>query len=401
MAARDSRRTDQVQPFWVMGSTRGPIVHLTTGRYPHAPRVYSHESRSLVEAGYEVCNVGPGHDASDGDIQMIPVRKPHNRAERMIITPWIVTWRALRLRPAAWHLHDANLIPAGLLLRLFRQRVVWDGHEILRDLVRERSWIPRPLRSPVAALVALLERLAVRVFSATIFGEPGAAAAHGSLHTIIRNFPVLDDYEPPPARDDYIARDAIAMYTGDITHTRGAVEMVRAVGRVSDKLNVRLDLVGRISIPGLREELQTLDGWGRVEYTDWIKPAGLPRFWTRARLGLAVLHPTRQYVHSVPTKLFEYMAIGLPLIASDFETWRSYVEPFECGILVDPRDVDQIVEAITWMISNPEASWEMGRRGRLAIEEKFNWSSEGARLVALYDELLGGSGTTRSATDPS
>jgi glycosyltransferase involved in cell wall biosynthesis len=314
----------------------------------------------------------------------------------MLITPWIVTWRARHFRPAAWHLHDANLIPAGLVLRLLGRRVVWDGHETLRDQVRERTWIPRLLRRVAATLVGRLERLAVRVFSASIFGEP--AAAVGSRFTVIRNFPDLDDEGPPPSRDDYVARDPIALYMGDITHTRGAIEMVRAMARLPIDQGARLDLVGRINIPGLEDQLRALDGWARVDLTGWIEYAELTSHKARARLGLALLHPTRQYVNSVPTKLFEYMAVGLPLIASDFEAWRPYVMPFECGILVDPRDVDQIADAIASILSQPEESWAMGSRGRKAVEERFNWSSEGARLVALYDRLLGTQGTTAKGT---
>lgn len=369
----------------------GPIVHLTTGREPFATRVYIRESRTLVEAGYEVCNVTPGGVASDDGIRVVPVRLPRNRAERMLITPWVVTWRARRLRPAAWHLHDANLIPPGLLLRLLRQRVVYDGHEILGDQVRERPWIPLLLRRVAAWLAVLLERVAVGSFSAAIFAEPAAAAGYPSRSTVtVRNFPSPeDDGPPPPSKSDYTTRDEIALYTGDITYTRGAIEMVQAMGRLPASTSARLALVGRINSPGLKEEMSKLAGWTSVDFAGRVEYADLKGYWARARLGLAVLHPTRQYLHSVPTKLFEYMAAGLPIVISDFETWRPYVVPYDCGILVDPRDVDQIAEAIASLSSNPDEAWAMGQRGRKAIEERFNWSSEGARLVALYTDLLG------------
>jgi glycosyltransferase involved in cell wall biosynthesis len=241
-----------------------------------------------------------------------------------------------------------------------------------------------------AWLAVLLERFAVGGFSAAIFAEPAAAAGYPSGSTVIvRNFPSPEDDGPAPSKSDYSNRDEVALYAGDITYTRGAIEMVQAMGRLPAGTNARLTLVGRINSPGLEEEMSKLEGWSSVDFTGRVEYADLKAYWGRARIGLAVLHPTRQYLHSVPTKLFEYMAAGLPVIASDFDTWRPYVVPFDCGILVDPRDVDQIAEAIGSLLSDPDEAWSMGQRGRKAVEERFNWNSEGARLVALYNDLLG------------
>ena len=82
------------------------------------------------------------------------------------------------------------------------------------------------------------------------------------------------------------------------------------------------------------------------------------------------------------------MAAGLPLIASDFPLWRQIVDRVGCGLLVDPLDPAAIADAIQWVLDNPEEAQAMGERGRLAIQERYNWTIEGAKLIELYERRL-------------
>jgi hypothetical protein len=86
--------------------------------------------------------------------------------------------------------------------------------------------------------------------------------------------------------------------------------------------------------------------------------------------------------------MFEYMAAGLPVIASDFPLWREIVDGAGCGLLVDPMDPRAIAEAMQWIIDHPEEAAEMGRRGRAAVEHTYNWEAESTKLVELYRRLL-------------
>jgi glycosyltransferase involved in cell wall biosynthesis len=103
---------------------------------------------------------------------------------------------------------------------------------------------------------------------------------------------------------------------------------------------------------------------------------------------LVVLHPHPAYLTSHPTKLFEYMAAGIPVVASDFPLWRSIVENSDCGLLVDPLDASAIAAAITSLITNPDEAKRMGMRGRKAVERHFNWVTEEQLLLSFYASLL-------------
>jgi glycosyltransferase involved in cell wall biosynthesis len=104
----------------------------------------------------------------------------------------------------------------------------------------------------------------------------------------------------------------------------------------------------------------------------------------RSSVGLVTLHPRLNYVDSQPIKMFEYMAAGVPVVCSSFPLWRGIVEGHRCGICVDPMNPGEIAAAIDRLASSPGEVEEMGRRGREAVRERFNWAVEEAKLLDLY-----------------
>ncbi|MBC7426218.1 MAG: glycosyltransferase, partial [Bacteroidia bacterium] len=104
-------------------------------------------------------------------------------------------------------------------------------------------------------------------------------------------------------------------------------------------------------------------------------------------IGLCIIHPMKNSIESYPTKLFEYMASGLPVIISDFDLYKSVVETSGCGICVDPLNPIAISNAITYLNEHPEEALKMGMKGRIAAEEYYNWDQEKVRLLSLYEKL--------------
>jgi glycosyltransferase involved in cell wall biosynthesis len=124
---------------------------------------------------------------------------------------------------------------------------------------------------------------------------------------------------------------------------------------------------------------------------DWLELPGridhdqVQELLADARAGLVVLHPEPNYVDAQPTKLFEYMAASLPIVASDFPRWRAIVGESGCGYVVDPCDVGAIADAIDCILREPVEEEAMGARGRAHVELSFSWATELSKLLMLYE----------------
>jgi glycosyltransferase involved in cell wall biosynthesis len=369
---------------------RVPIaVHMTTVHAATDPRIYSKECRSLVQAGWKVTLIAPGgrDDTRDG-VQILAV-PPRRRLARMTIGVWEVYRAAGRVPADVYHLHDPELIPAGLLLRLRRRHVIYDAHEDLPRQIGAKGWIPPALRRMAAALSAWLLGLAASRFAAIVaVTEPVASRFPAERTVVIHNYPRLEEFQAARPASAYRARPANLAYVGGIAEIRGLREMMAAVHSLPADLGARLRLAGRFQPASLASKVADLtEGANRVDVLGWMSTAEIAEMLAESRIGLCLLHPLPNYLDSLPTKLFEYMAAGLPVVASDFPVWRGIVTQAGCGILVDPLDVAAIAAAIEELLRDPQRAEEMGRRGRAAVEARYSWSSEAAKLEALYQRF--------------
>jgi glycosyltransferase involved in cell wall biosynthesis len=107
------------------------------------------------------------------------------------------------------------------------------------------------------------------------------------------------------------------------------------------------------------------------------------------QVGLALLAPIPNYIESFPTKMFEYMALGIPVIVSDFPAYRAVIEKWDCGLVVDPTDPEAIAKALESLLANPDRRHSMGVRGSQAALDHYSWKSEERKLIDFYGQLLG------------
>ena len=81
------------------------------------------------------------------------------------------------------------------------------------------------------------------------------------------------------------------------------------------------------------------------------------------------------------------MSSGIPVIASNFPKWEKIVNENQCGICVDPHDINSIAKAINFLFNNKDKLEIMGKNGRKAIKNKFNWENESKKLIEIYEKL--------------
>lgn len=366
------------------------ICHVTSVHPLDDVRIVRKEVRSLVQHGFDVAVVGTeGRVATDVGARFVTVAKRyHGRVSRMTMHTGRVVREALRLDAKVYHLHDPELLPWVPVLKRSGARVVYDAHEDLRAQTVSKHYLPAGFRKPVASAVGGVERALVRMADAIVAATPAIAERFSGQHTVVvRNFPLREEWERLPVREEGRTARWSAVYAGTLACTRGILELVEALQLATH--DVRLLLLGDFADPQFQEVCRRSPGWANVEHLGWQARAGVIRAYSSAKVGLVTLHPTPAYVVSLPVKLFEYMAAGLPVIASDFPAWRELLNGIGCALFVDPEDPREIAAAIDWIVEHPAEAEEMGRRGRRAVEERFNWETESRKLIALYERLLG------------
>jgi len=364
------------------------VCHLTSVHIPFDTRIFYKECRSLVDAGYEVHLVAPHNmDETVDGIHIHAVPKRQNKLIRMLFSTVAVLKKALSIDASLYHFHDPELIPLGLVLCLLNRKVVYDVHEDYPETIPYKKTLPLIIRVYAAMMVGLLERLSAHYFSAVITVTPNIYERFRFFARkicAIHNYPVIKDHEVVP----WDRREDEVFYIGSIAHNRGIEEMVRAVGLAQKKMRVRLVLAGEFTSDELEREIRALPEFLHVDYHGFVNRDEADRLMARVKTGLIVLHPEPRYRVSYPNKLFEYMAAGIPVIASDFPLWRHIIEESHCGILVEPMNPVALAEAIITVLQQPEEAEAMGRRGREATEKKFRWENEKQKLLNLYADLL-------------
>jgi glycosyltransferase involved in cell wall biosynthesis len=357
------------------------VVHLTSRHPADDVRIFLKECRSLARAGFEVHLVAPGAAEETRDGVAVHGFAPAEgvRPLRIARRLWRA-WRAARaVRADLCQFHEPELVPVALLLKLEGARIVFDVHE---DALRELDSVPDRGGGRRIGL-RVFQAVARRTCDAFVAATPAISRSFPPERTIeVLNYALPEEFPDSPRE----ASGADVVYVGLITRIRGPREMVEAIAAVRDP-RARLVLIGDFESPELEREVRGLPGWSRVEYLGRLDRAEVSRQLATARAGLIVFHPEPNHTEALPNKLFEYMAAGLPVIASDFPYWHELLDPIGCASYVDPFDPAQIAAAIDELLSDEDRATEMGRRGAAAVRSRLNWQQEAPKLVELYGRL--------------
>lgn len=362
------------------------VVHVTTVHPRMDNRIMRRECSSLRDSGNDVHLVvadGVGNDVVDG-ITVSDIDRAKSRLERMIKLPFRAMAAAWALQPAVIHFHDPELLPAAVWMRIRGAKVVYDAHEDLPRSIMSKEWINIGIRRVVSMIAELVENFCANRMSAIVAATPIIADRFKGGKPIVEtvcNYPDLSQ-APVPMREH--AEPATFVYVGALSVHRGLKEMVEAV-HIAD---ARLIIAGPFETPEQQAEISAMPGWTNVEYLGVIPHADVWTVLQRARAGLLFLHPVRNYIDSLPTKMYEYMAIELPVLGSDYVGWPDTIKENDIGLTCDPLDPQAIAALMRRIIDDPEAAEAMGQRGREVVMAKYRWENEAAKLVALYDRLL-------------
>jgi glycosyltransferase involved in cell wall biosynthesis len=367
-----------------MGTVK--VAHLTSVHTPHDPRILQRECRSLAAAGFDVVLVAPfERDAVIDGVRIRAVPMRASRWARWGRTIQDVYRCALQEDADVYHLHDPELLLVGHALRRRGKDVIYDVHEDYVTAIRQKPYLPPLLRGPVAALADVAERRAARslhvVLAEKYYSERFPAGRH------VLNYPVVDLWRGIGPLFGAVPR---LLYTGSIDADRGALLHARLVRLIPD---IEVHLVGRLS-PALRDEALLEAGSAAdrlfMPYVGrFVRPEEILEYCSGGRwlAGLAVFPETPHYGRKELTKFFEYMAMGLPVIASRLPAWYALLDRTGAGLTVDPERLDEVVDIVETLRSDPGIGDRMGQAGRQAVQTEYGWDSQARQLIELYRGL--------------
>jgi glycosyltransferase involved in cell wall biosynthesis len=371
-----------------------PVVcHVTVAHRELKSRTFYMQLAPLAEIGIPVRYVSPAITAKPKPgVTFVPIGGGLGRFAQLLRAPAIVR-TLLQQNASVYHFQDPELLPAAFALKLlFGKKIVFDCYEDFASMALQSQRIPGALKPLAGSIVLHIQRVAARVFDGVITADPLTlcrfARTGRSKKLVFYNLPNLDVFPDPVAGlrpFDVVYRGGVSERAGTwillealrLLKLRGVAVKALLIGYFDD-FEAKAQLFRRVDALGLSENV-FLEG--RIEHT------GMWGALRQAKIGISPLLDTPKFQRNIPVKVFEYWACGLPAIASDLAPIRPFFKSANAGLLFRSGDALALADSIQHLLRQPELAAEMGRRGREAVERRFNNRSEVRKLHRLLTRI--------------
>ena len=357
------------------------VVVCTIVHHPADARIYHRQIRALVEAGHQVTYVAPA------EAETFPAERPWPEL-RVIAIPRAVGRRRLgaltaarrelaRLAPTADLLliHDPELLLA-LPPRRIRPPTVWDVHEDTAAALSTKAWLPSVLRPPAAGAVHAAERIAERRLH-LILAEQGYVPRFSHPHPVVPNTTYVPETAAPPDPPDGKQR---VVYVGHLSPDRGVAEMIELAGRLRPR-GISVELIGPADARA-RAMIEPARAQGLVRWPGFVPNDQAMPMVDGALAGLSLLQDEPNFRHSLPTKVVEYMARGVPVVTTPLPAAAELASKYECGFVVPFGDPRAAADAVLTLAGDASLRAKMGSRGHEAAKESLGWPADAQAFVA-------------------
>lgn len=362
------------------------VCHLTSVHQFSDPRIFHKECCSLSRNGYDVTLIVPNAECSTiSGVKIISFpAKTNSRFRRMLFTVNRIYREACKVDADIYHLHDPELLRIAYKLKKRGKKVIYDSHEFYSLQILERNYIPLLLRNLISGLYSIVETYICRRIDAVVqvctVGGEDYFKGRCKKSIYLPNTPLLSDIIPEIPTN--VIKSNSVVYVGSLTYERGITHLIEA----SSYTDFRIELVGNFGSDEYKRcVMRNLDN-SNVTYLGFIPNKDINSLLVNRCAGISTLLNIGQYskIDTLPTKVYEYLLAGIPVILSDTKFNRAFIEKYNCGICVNPSNPKEIADAINFLCKDTERASQMGTNGRIAVLDNFNWKHQEETLLGLY-----------------
>jgi glycosyltransferase involved in cell wall biosynthesis len=355
--------------------TRPRILIVTIVHNPLDARIHARQITSLLEAGWEVTYAAPwSHFGMEPNPQIAAHDLPRAIGRRRL-GPMRAARRLIR-QHAPDHdlvlLHDPELVAAIVGLRGLPP-VVWDVHEDPAAALEDRAWVPRPALPLLRGAVRQLERSAEHRHH-LLLAEESYADRFRLPHPVIRNLPRVPDVASPPGPGRIV-------YIGRISRSRGLDTMLALPDHLPP--DVRIELIGSVD-PSSADDVRAAHDAGRIQWHGFLPNEDALYALDGATCGLSLLRDEPNFRGSLPSKVTDYLARGVPVITTPLREAVRLVEASNGGIIVPFDDIRATSDAVRLYHRDAQTRQATGAHGHEWARDHLDWATD----AGIMDRML-------------
>lgn len=359
------------------------VLVVTNVHHPEDSRIRARQVASMLDAGWQVTYVAPfrGYGVEPRPHPGLRTVDVARAVGRRRLRAYMTARRALR-REGPHHdvvvLHDPELLLALHGLRL--PPVIWDVHEDTAAAIRSKPWVPPWAVSAARLAIRRLERWAERNVE-LLLAEPSYQARFERPHRVVPNTVRVPADVHPPGTDEVV-------HVGSLTTARGARELIRLAELLRERTGgaVRVRLIGSAD-PATEDLLRRAVAHGTLRWDGYLPSAEALAVLPGALAGVSLLRDTENHRISMPTKVLEYMAHGVPVVATPLPLVEELVTSAGCGVVVPFEDPQAAADAVLALRADPGRSAALGRAGHAVARAEYDWNVKAAVFLGEVERV--------------
>jgi len=368
-------------------------IHVTTVHPRYDTRVFNKMCTDLTESGFKVSlyiTDGLPSEIKNG-VSVVNIDKKRSMIPRLFFSHLLVFFKILKNRKAIYHFHDPELMIMGIILSLFRFKVVLDFHEDTGEQIEKKHYINPKFRRMIASSYKLVERVAAKVASGLVFATPAIARSIGEERNkksvIVNNYVKISEFQSKDQPNNFNKKNLKEFcYIGLISFDRCFKQLLGSLSYLDD--DYRLILAGNFASDSEKEYLQDHKNYDKVIYKGHVNREDFKSICQNSICGILLFKPVGNHIESQPNKMWEYLVCNTRLVATNFEYWKTLLAPFENLIQYSDNSPVSIAKAVKeHAIRAENDSIEDYIECSNNITKRYSWEAELDKLIKFYKEL--------------